>query len=214
MSSLPNIEYAGDFCKNMSAADNKYASISFYKPREYFSLSENYTEFIKAVENSVRKSDDYKAYISYIKNVIGINFCQVSSDIIDTDATVEMHHGPLFTLWDYCSILLNKEIDDGKAITTFDISEKVIEEHFANRVQVVMLAVTNHEAVHNRDIFLNIRQGFGDIAGFIEIYQKYLTDNQKYRLARYISLCESTDSFDNNLFDVEKVKRCIPYDDI
>jgi hypothetical protein len=69
-----------------------------------------------------------------------------------------------------------------------------------------MLAITNHEAVHNRDIFLNIKQGFGDVGAFIEKYQKYLNENQKYRIMKYISLCESTDSFDNNLFDLEKVQ--------
>jgi hypothetical protein len=72
-----------------------------------------------------------------------------------------------------------------------------------------MLAITNHEAVHNRDIFLNIKQGFGDVSGFIEKYQKYLNDNQKYRIWKYLDLCESTDSFDNNIFDVEKVKKLV-----
>ena len=209
MSSLPNIKYAGDFCKEISAADNKYASISFYKPREYFALSENYTEFIKAVEQSVRKSDDYEAYISYIKNVTGLNFCQVSSDILDTDASVEMHHGPLFTLYDYAAVILENFMRNTKKISTYAVTDQLIQEHYDLHVQTVMLAVTNHEAVHNRDIFLNIKQGFGDIAGFIEKYKDDLSDNQKYRIWKYIDVCKSTDSFDNGIFDVEKVKKLI-----
>ena len=211
MSSLPNIKYAGDFCKEVSAKDNKYENITFYKPLEYFSTTENYTKFVKACEKQVRQSDDYKKYIKWVTNVVGLNFCQVSPNIIaDVDATVEMHHGPLFTLWDYVSVILNNEMSLGHNITTFDITDKVLEEHYACRVQIVMLAVTNHEAVHNRDIFLNIKQGFGNLAEFIEMYGHVFTDNQKYRVARYISLCESTDSFDNNIFDVEKVKKVLP----
>lgn len=213
MGALPNIKYAGDFCKEISAKDNKYENISFYKPLEYFGTTENYTKFVKACEQQIRKSDDYKKFISYVTNVVGINFCQVSTNIIaDGQTTVEMHHGPLFTLWDYVSVILNNEISLGHSINTFRIADKVIDEHFALRVQIVMLAVTNHEAVHNKDIFLNIRQGFGNLAEFIDMYGHAFTDNQKYRVARYISLCESTDSFDNNIFDVEKVKKVLPLD--
>ena len=205
MAGLPNIKYTGEFAKYIEAADNKYEFVSFYKPADYFALSEQYTSFIKACEKTVRTAPDYKEFINYIQSVIGLNFCQVSSQIFSTDATIEMHHGPLFTLWDYVSIILNSEVELGHKITTFRIADKVLQEHFDLHVQVVMLAITNHEAVHNRDIFLNIKQGFGDVGAFIEKYQKYLNENQKYRIMKYISLCESTDSFDNNLFDLEKV---------
>ena len=202
---LPNIKYCGDFAKYIEAKDSKYECVSFYKPKEYFATSDAYTAYVKACEKTVRNAPDYKTFINYVKGVIGINFCQVSSQIFDTDATIEMHHGPLFTLWDYVSIILNSEVDQGHKITTFRIADKVLQEHFDLHVQVVMLAITNHEAVHNRDIFLNIKQGFGDVGAFIEKYKTYLTANQKYRIVKYLNLCESTDSFDNNLFDVEKI---------
>lgn len=205
MASLPNIRYCGDFAKYIEAKDDKYDSVSFYKPAEYFSTTESFTKFVKACEKTVRTIPDYKAFIAYLKNVMGLNFCQVSSQIFDTDATIEMHHGPLFTLWDYVSIILAAEIALGHKITTFRIADKVIQEHYDLHVQVVMLAITNHEAVHNRDIFLNIKQGFGDVGAFIEKYKEYMSDNQKYRIMKYIDLCKETESFDNNLFDLEKV---------
>ena len=58
-------------------------------------------------------------------------------------------------------------------------------------------------------IWLNIKQGFGDISGFIEKYKDYLTDEQKYRIHKYVSLCEVNDSFDNNIFDVEKIRKVL-----
>ena len=78
MAKLPNIEYAGDFAKYVEAADSRHDCISFYKPAEYFSISENYTKFIKACEKTVRTTPDYKAFIDYVKTVIGLDFCQES----------------------------------------------------------------------------------------------------------------------------------------
>ena len=85
------------------------------------------------------------------------------------------------------------------------IANEVIEEHFALRVQVVMLTKTNHEGVHNRDIFLNLKQGLGDIGAFIKKYADYLTDDQKYRVYRYILLCKENDSYDNGLLDIDSI---------
>ena len=209
MASIPNIEYKGNFSKCVGARDDKLDFITFYKPKEYFDTSENYTSFIKACEKMVRGHEDYTNYKDWLMRVMGLNFCQVSTEIYDTDAEIEMHHGPLFTLYDYCTIILNKQVSCNQKVTTFSVADEVLDEHFALRVQTVMLAVTNHEAVHNRDIWLNIKQGFGDISGFIEKYKDYLTDEQKYRIHKYVSLCEVNDSFDNNIFDVEKIRKVL-----
>lgn len=211
---LPNIEYAGDYAKFIENVEDPNECISFYKDASYFEDQSTYNKFVKSVETMVRASDDYKAFIRWVKNTVGINFCQVSSNIIEfdepgfggkKDTLIEMHHGPLFTLYDYVSIILNKYIDNKLPISTFVIANEVIEEHFALRVQVVMLTKTNHEGVHNRDIFLNLKQGLGDIGAFIKKYANYLTDDQKYRVYRYILLCKENDSYDNGLLDIDSI---------
>ena len=209
MIGIPNIKYIGNYQKEVQAEDCAFENIVMYKPSDFFIMSENRNKFIKACEKMCRSDEDYAGFIKYVTNIIGIDFCQVSSQIFSTDASIEMHHGPLFTLYDYASIILEEFIETGKKITTYRVTNQLIQEHYDLHVQVVMLAITNHEAVHNRDIFLNIKQGFGDVSGFIEKYQKYLNDNQKYRIWKYLDLCESTDSFDNNIFDVEKVKKIV-----
>ena len=209
MIGIPNITYCGNYSKEVQASDCDYSNISFYKPNDFFLTAENRTKFIKACEDATRKHEDYARFVNYITDTIGINFCQVSSQIYGTDATIEMHHGPLFTLFDYVAVVLEHFMKNGMKINTFRIADRVLQEHYDLHVQVVMLAITNHEAVHNRDIFLNIRQGFGDISGFIEKYKDDLTDNQKYRIHKYISICETTDSFDNNIFDIERVKKMV-----
>ena len=159
----------------------------------------------------MRKSDDYSKFIAYVKNTIGLNFCQVSSNIVDElDATVEMHHGPLFTLYDYCEVVLNKYLDRNMPITTFAIANEVIDEHFLLHVQVVMLSKTNHEGVHNQDIFLNLKQGLGNISEFIKLYAPHFDDEHKYRIHRYITMCKDNPSFDNGVLDYEEIENLIP----
>lgn len=207
---IPNIKYKGDLCKTIENASDKFETIAFCKDIDFFYEAKSYKDFIKSCEAQVRKSKDYSKFISYIKETLGINFCQISSQIYtEKEVTIEMHHGPLFTLYDYCAVILNKFIEEHKKITTFRIVDKIIDEHYALRVQVVMATITNHEGVHNRDIFLNVKQGIGNISEFINKYSKYLNDDQKYRIYRYIKLCEEVDSFDNGILDIEHIEKLI-----
>lgn len=201
---LPGITYEGGIEKTVSSNDTTDV-IVMYRPREYFRDDAAYKGFVKDVERMVRTSDDYKAFIQWVKRVLGINFCQVSSKILDGDATIEMHHGPIFTLYDYAAILLNDAIASGERISTFRIASKLIEEHFALRVQVVMLAITNHEAVSNRDLFLNIHQGIGNVDAFIKKYAHAFDDEQKYKVWSYINFSKSNQTYDTGILDVKNV---------
>lgn len=205
---LPGITYEGGIEKTISSDDTSEV-IMMYKPVDYFSDIVAYTKFVKACERVVRHSDDYKAFVAWIKQVLGINFCQVSSNIVDGDASIEMHHGPIFTLFDYCSIILNDFIMRGKKISTFLVSDQVLEEHFQLRVQVVMLAKTNHEAITNRDLFLNIRQGIGNVNAFIQKYAHALDDEQKYKIWSYINYSKANETFDSGILDVPNVTKMI-----
>ena len=204
-----NIRYVGDVSKFIEAEDDPYAAISLNKDMEYFQDDTNYTKFVKKCEQGVRTSKDYKIFISFIKNILGINFCMVSSSIYDTDATIEMHHGPIFTLYDVTSVILNYFIKTGKKINTPRIIDAVLQEHFDLRVQVVMLAVTNHEAAHNRDLFLNVKQGIGNLTEFLNLYKDYLDDIHKYKIWNYLNLCKANPSFDRGYLDVDHIEKMI-----
>lgn len=207
---IPNIKYTGGRSHFVENASSSIDSISFYKDREYFSDIVTCNNFVKACEREIRRSQEYSDFVSYIKREIGLDFCQVTSNIYDSDAPniIEMHHN-VFTLFDYTLVVLNSFIEQGRKITTFRIADQVIQEHYDMRVQVVMVSVTNHEAIHNRDLFINLKQGFGNINAFIEKYKDYLTDDLKYRLWNYINICKSNDSFDNGVLDIPKIEKLI-----
>lgn len=204
-----NIKYIGDISKYIEAEDDPYSCISLNKDKEYFEDEQAYSRFVKKCEQNIRTSKDYKIFISWIKNVLGINFCQVSSHIYDTDATVEMHHGPIFTLYDVVSVVLNYFIRTGKKINTMRITDSVLQEHFDLHVQVVMLATTNHEAAHNRDLFLHVNHGIGNLTEFINLYKEDLDDLHKYKIWNYINMCKSNPSFDRGYLDVDHISKVV-----
>lgn len=209
MKSLPNIEYKGDISKFITASDDPYANIMYNKDKEYFADAMLYSKFVKGVERVVRNSNEYKKFIHHIKNILGINYCQVFSKVYDTDATVEMHHGPIFTLYDVTSIILNWFIDHGYKTTSFRVANKVIDEHFSLRVQVVMMTITGHEGVHNRDIFNHFKQGIGNVNEFIQMYGHCFDDEHKYKVWNHINMSEANTSFDRGVLDIPNVKKYI-----
>ena len=207
---LPDIQYTGGTARIIETQSQTGESIQFYKDANYFQDISTYNKFVIQVQKMVYASEEYKNFCGWIRKSLGINFCQVNSSIVENDGvTIEMHHGPIFTLFDYISVMLNSYIDNGIPISTFNIVDEVIEEHYQRRVQVVMLSTTNHEAVHNGDIFLNFKQGIGNFSEFVTRYSKYFTDEQKYRIASYLKLCEDNDSFDTGILDIENVSKMV-----
>ena len=200
---LPDIEYHLDIenKKVIPIIDSSRSmyQIPMYKNADYFSNIESYVNFIKGCERAVRNNDRYKKYIWYLKNVVGLNHCQVLPSIEPDDngkIEIEMHHGPIFTLYDYCEIMLEHFLIRGYRVSTYRIADAVLDEHQKNRVQVVMLLATVHEEVHNRNIFINYQQAWGDLNAFTKKYYHAMSDPIKEKLNKYIDrslMYESTD---------------------
>lgn len=203
---LPDITYTSinDNNKYNPTIDspNSIYQIPLYKDVEYFSNIESYVNFIKGCERQVRQSDRYKKYIYYLKNVVGLDHCQVLPDIEPDDQgkiEIEMHHGPIFTLYDYCEIMLEYFILKKRKISTFRIADTILDEHQKNHIQVVMLLSTVHEEVHNRNIFINYQQAWGDLNAFINKYGIALSKPLKEKLNRYI---DKSIMYDSNDFGI------------
>lgn len=200
---IPGIDVKTPIQNPTIDSDESFYEIPFYKNEDYFFSLENEVAFIKAVEKLVRTSKYYSRYIAHIKNDVGLNFCQVKGNIVEdeegegkTKNLIEMHHGPVLTLFDITSIILNHMIIHGEKITTFSVAHKVLEEHFQHRVQTVMLCKTVHEMVHDGKIFLSLKQGFGDLGAFLEKYFDGLDEQQIKIINDYIERSEKYESND------------------
>lgn len=207
---LPDIIYDKNNVTPILDAKASFYKIPLYKDPEYFSNYESYVSFVKGIEKCVRSNDKYNKYISYLKKEVKLNRCQVFKNVTDEDATIEMHHGPVFTLFDICAIVLEYFILKKWKITTYRVAKVVLNEHLLNRVQVVMVSKTVHEEIHNGDIFINYKQAWGDLGAFIKKYKDGMSDEYRAQLNRYI---DRSLLYDSNDFGILELTKFLPDED-
>jgi hypothetical protein len=99
--------------------------------------------------------------------------------------------------------MIDYMLAEGKKISTFSVADAIIAEHFENNVQVVMLSETVHEQVHENNIFINLKQAFGNLNAFLTKYKKGLQQEQVDKINKYIKLSEQYDSFDKHVLDLK-----------
>ena len=181
--------------------------LSFYKTQTDFYDNKTYLSFIRAVEKLVRNSQEYKAYINYLKTEIGLDHCMIMSKITDEKATIEMHHGPIFTLFDIVSIVTEHMLKNNERVTTFSVAKIVLQEHFDNHIQIVMLSKTNHELVHANKLYIHPNQAWGDINAFIEKYKDGMTADQIKTYNDIVEIAEKNNSSsDNGNLKIKEIK--------
>lgn len=180
-------------------AENGYFTIKYYKDASDFYDPKAYISFIKNVEKEVRSSEEYKLYIHYLKTEVGLDYCSVFGNITDDKADIEMHHGPILTLFDIVAIILEYRLKHNLPICTFAIAEIVLREHFNNNVQVVMLSKTAHESVHAGKIFISPSQAFGNINEFVNRYRDGFTQDQIDTFNKYVEIAEKNKTTDNGI---------------
>lgn len=202
--SLPDIIYDKSNVTPIVDSQNSFYTLPYFKDTAYFTNYDSYVNFVKGIEKLVRGNDRYNKYISYLKKEIKLDHCQVLKNITDEDADIEMHHGPIFTLYDICAIVLEYFILKKWKVSTARVADAVLDEHLKNRVQVVMVSVTVHQEIHNGDIFINRHQAWGDIKSFIDKYACAMGKEYKEQVNRYIDRSLLYDSNDFGILDITK----------
>ena len=76
-------------------ADNGFFTIKYYKEKIDFYDPQIYINYIKNIEKEIRTSEEYKTYVGYIKNEIGLDYCAIFGNVTAEKADIEMHHGQL-----------------------------------------------------------------------------------------------------------------------
>ena len=187
------------------------------------SLLDNYKKyvtFVKGCEHTVRKDDRYTDYVAKVHEA-GYNQCAVLGNLTkgQKDIPLEMHHGPIFNLFDICDIVARYHLhrNDIKDLTTFDVGDEVLTCHEKDWIQVIMLSKTAHKGGHF-NVFIDTKATVGRIDKFIEKYidsmSDYFIEDEAYEeyydmIERYLKEAEKAGiTNDNGLFDTaEKLKR-------
>lgn len=187
-------------------SDDADYRLEYRKSDDFFAVYEKEVKFYKGVEKIVRQDQFYRTtWPKYLKEVVGLTECQVFGHIEDTDrkqVKMELHHGPLLTLYDICEIVTTAYRKRGGKPTTLVIADLVLEEHRANRVQVVKLCKSAHDAVTNGDVHLTYSQGTGDVKSFLEKYSDGITPDIARKINRELKWSAEHDTDDHGVFEL------------
>ncbi len=206
-SSIENVDFETTESGNYRIK-SKYDMFSqnyYLEPMSCFD-GQQFEQFIKATERCVRTSLEYKAYISYLKNEIGLTYDAFQGNISHDVASLEMHHA-LFTLYDYVKIMIDYAFDNNIPVTTFSIARLIMNEHAQNRILVVMLTKNNHMLVHAGQLHIDMRQCHGNLRAFVQLYGKYIKRSPKLlrKLSDYKISLESDNFNDVSIITPSKI---------
>lgn len=208
---LEGIKFIKDYNTACIDSDQSDFLLTFDKTPEYFMSYESRQRFIQKTKRMIRSSKKYKNFKSLIMS--RIDHCQIVPTFSEENGcTLEMHHGPIFELAEIIDVMIDYFLLKGKEITTMTIADAVLDEHYPDdghnegRVQVMILAKTSHEAITNRQIFININQFFGDIQSFMEKYSDVISNEKKKEYNEYILRSQSFESNDFDVFSTKKLQ--------
>lgn len=203
---IDSIEFSRTSTDNykIKSSNDIFAEAYYFEPIKMFDGT-TYEKFIAGCESMIRTSLAYKAYIAYLKTELGLNRDAFNSNITDEMATLEMHHGPIFNLYDYVKIMIDYAFDVGIPVSSFNIAQLVMKEHELNNIQVVMLTKNNHSLVHAGKLNVDLRQCHGNLKEFIRKYGKYIKQSPKLlkKINRYKELLESEDFHNTSIITPE-----------
>lgn len=175
--------------------ENSKMFLSYLRNNINLTNEKDRREFIMGTERIIRTSNDYKCYIAHLKeDVPGCRSCALFNHINDDMVPLEMHHGPVFTLAEITTIVLNHYVRNGKEINSFLIADEILEDHFDNLIQTVMLSKMAHAVVSDKKIgkeaYISMDHAIGDIVGFITKYNDAITYYEINKLRNYLYMAD------------------------
>ena len=125
-------------------ASDSSIDLSFYQTKDTLVDPDIYRNFIKNAESRFRRSKEYTAYKAYLMG-LGFDHCQIMGNIeSDQGVDIELHHNVL-NLFDIFILICEHVLNTTGKISSFDLIQLVINEHFANRVGCCFLSTTAHQ---------------------------------------------------------------------
>ena len=160
--------------------------LMFYQTRETLQDIDIFRNFLRNAETRFRATREYKAYKAYLIESLGINRCQIFGNITMDDADIELHHNVL-GLFDICLLITLHTINTVGIISTFDLIQLLIQEHWNNRVGVTFLSKTAHQIYTNDpNGYIPPEMTFGAWWELLTRYKYGITYDLANKVIRYI----------------------------
>lgn len=145
----------------------------------------DYERYIKDIEKCVRHSFEYRRFVNFMKNHMGMDKCAFFKNVTNAetyDIKIELHHYP-FTLRDIVEIVYRKRAYYKEYTSVFMVAKEVMECHYKMIIGLIPLSETVHELVHKGRLFIPIDKVSGRYQIFIDIYKPFIDPEMLESLA-------------------------------
>ena len=177
------------------------------RPTPKYNTPKDREKFIKTCEIVIRKSNEYKEYIKFLKDNLNMNECTILSNIKSGNGKryrIEIHHEP-FTLFDIVETVINRRLENGESISALKVADEVMDLHYSGLVGLVPLTTTMHELVHNGRIFIPLQFIYHKYDDFFKEYEEYMNGSLIEKLEAKVNLSLHTENIVSDSLDVEFV---------
>lgn len=179
--------------------------LPFYQTKETLQDIDIFRNFLRNAETRFRSSREYKSYKAYLIEYLGINRCQIFGNITMDDADIELHHNVL-GLFDICLLISLHTINTVGIISTFDLIQLLIMEHWNNRVGVTFLSKTAHQIYTNDpEGYIPPEMTFGAWWELLNNYKYGITYDLANKIIKYIKKYQDKMPVSINLEQQEQI---------
>jgi len=145
-----------------------------------------YEHYIKDVESQVRRSFEYRQFIKYLRETMGLNKCAFLQNVSNEetfDIKIELHHYP-FSLRDIADIVYRKRAYYKESLEVQMVAKEVMECHYKLIIGLISLSETVHELAHSHRLFIPVDKVVGRYKLFVELYKPFIEPEMLETLER------------------------------
>lgn len=168
----------------------------------------DFKKYIDDIERAVRRSDEYKKFIAYLRNNMQMDRCAFLKDVTNSETTaikIEIHHYP-FSLHDISNIVVRKRQYYHESLEVQMVAKEVMELHYKFIVGLIPLSETVHKLTHNSRLFVPSDKVMGRYNLFVDYYRPFIDPDQLETLDRIEKYSEEKQSRILNTSIIEQNK--------
>ena len=169
----------------------------------------DYKHYIKDVEQQIRRSFEYRAFIKYLRENFGMNKCAYLKGVSNEetfDIKIEIHHYP-FSLHDIVEIVVKKRRYYGESLDVQMVAKEAMILHYKVMIGLISLSETVHELAHASRLFIPSDIIFGRYNLFVDYYKPFIEPDMLDALDRIEKYTrEHSDLLDTTILDQNDVR--------
>lgn len=197
MNSFPDININQSNINPYLTSPNAPNILTLNSLKEEFDDVDYYKSFLTSVKSQFRHSREYKSIKASLFSM-GLNRSQINGNLTDDMCTLEMHHC-ILTLENICLLITEHTIQTVGFVNSMYVINKLIEEHKACNIPLVMLDKTTHQLADNTDdLYIHPKMIFGNWYNLLTKYPQGITTEIAYKVINYLSKAYEEEDVDKN----------------